>query len=969
MSSLDIPFQVLYYGSSITNTPVDVSKYVNSVSTTFQGTGRIRVSTLMLDAHDGQFITQSNDGSTPIVSAFDLFWITWTDDNGFIKWGIFSIDQILKQVEVRGKYLLPVELKARERALQDIKVFAYYEFWNPFDVINDLLSRYSNYSRGTLQPDIACFSNDESSDTNFAPQTVNNIYDFSAGVTYYDALMMVIARLNQSTDLGGVGNFYSMTFADNETELGLVTVNIFPQGTDNGEVVDPIPTIQDSDNDPIHSNTVQKNSPLGTQTGILGTPDTGVMPPQLHIYQSYVEMIENLPVYDSSVTYTLGIYITYQGLLYEYINATPSSGNTPNSSPTYWQNITPETIIGELNYSEWTNDKVAVHTNSCSNPETPFLSAEFDSPAYPDGNLVIRDQLDSTTDTYKFFRDFVICRAISDVAITEDSNLKQYLMGGSKNVFYQGFTVLVDTTLGTPSGAFAGKDPYGIVYADCYVQFDGEDWIVMRAPQVGDQCAVLYEGRTYEYNVTVENPNAFGNVATTYGGYGTDLWKVRGPAITAYAWQDVTETVAGNDAFHHPMSIQNVDGFLIQNDNGLDYSSYVEGSALQITYEFNPEEDVYNLGRSIFDKLYQALVQFGQQPTTGQINDVTTPNSDELALMAVSSYYDYGWWWAIPFPLPVSTFNGITEEVGDLYGGGEATAAVFACLDLQNANFTHSGIPGINNEDASDIGAPLTGIQFIFQFDIKILGNEEPFQGNLPFTISIYDDLRDVWRADFSVDFLGVPQQIMVPFSAFTTNRPSRTPINLDTLLSQPLNVISVPKIEIVDIFEQHRVRLITIQFGQSYDQYLRYSPISIDKILSLNSLGLVLPIQFIGTIDAFGFTKQPFVTSGVVSDRVINPDIIQANNVRNYLQLEGAVIAQNQINNFPFEQYTVVRDGSCDLALEQYVYLYDPDFVGEEDDPDNPNTRQLVLMSDQLSYDTNNGFLRTMTLTTRILT
>jgi hypothetical protein len=582
---------------------------------------------------------------------------------------------------------------------------------------------------------------------------------------------------------------------------------------------------------------------------------------------------------------------------------------------------------------------------------------------------VIRDNPDPTTGEYKFYRDFVICRAVSDTAITSDENLKQYLMGDSKNVFYYGFTVLVDTTLGEPSGAFAGTDPYGVVYADCYVQYDGTDWIVMRAPQVGDQCCVLYEGRTYEYNVAVQNPNAFGDVATTYGGYDTDLWKVRGPTITAYAWQDVSETASGNDAFHHPSNIHNVNGFLIQNDNGLDYSSYVENSALQVTYTFQPLQAVYDQARSLFDKLYQAAVQFAQGVTSGQINDVTTLSSDEIGLTLLETYYDYGWWWALPFPFPVSTFNGITETVGELYGGGEATASMFAALDLQNANFTHSGIAGINNEDASDVGSPLTGIQFMMQFDIMIEGVEQPFQGNIPFTMTVYDDLRDVWRANFQIDFLGVPQQIQIPWSAFTTSQPSRTPINIDTLLSQPLNVIAVPQIEIVDIFEQHRVRLITIQFAPSYDQYLRFAPISLDKLLSGGNQGLTVPVNFVGTIDALGFTKQPFVTSGVVSDIVINPDPIQATNVRNYLQLQGAVIAQNQINNFPFEQYTLVRDGGCDLSIEQYVYIFDSDFIGETDEPDTPNTRQVVLMSEQLSYDTNQGFIRTQTLTTRILT
>ena len=144
-----LPFQVLYAENE--SSPIDISNYVNSVKTNNEGSGKIRTGTLMLDEDNGQFVTNSSSGLTPIISKFDEFKIIWKDYNSNSKFMILTVDQVLKQLDAQGKYLLPLELKGRERALQDIKTTAYYEFKSPYFVINALLAIY-NANRGSKQP-------------------------------------------------------------------------------------------------------------------------------------------------------------------------------------------------------------------------------------------------------------------------------------------------------------------------------------------------------------------------------------------------------------------------------------------------------------------------------------------------------------------------------------------------------------------------------------------------------------------------------------------------------------------------------------------------------------------------------------------------------------------------------------------------------------------------------------------------
>lgn len=997
-----VPYAVLYY-NDIAN-PIDITKQTVSVNLKRQGSGRIRAASLMLDAFNGQFISNLNGGVTPILKHFDTIKILFNDGTTTIS-AILEVDQILKQLTVAGKVLLPLELLGKERALRDVKTTAYFRFKDPRIALETLKSRY-NAQRGINQPAWSFVDPVTLAGTNEAPDNINNIYDLSAGISYYDAVMQILSRLNQPTTLNGSGTFWSMTIDDDETfAVGAIVMRIFEQGKTTGS----IPVIESTENDPFHKVTTQIHSLTGTQVLVRGTPNTGTMPPDLHRFSSYVEAINNLPpwnalstylkgirvnvdnvifealifvpagfnpptnglfwkpvtarniidsfiatdypAYNTSFTYPAGIRVSHQDIAYESIQSVPGGVSPPN--PAFWNPIT-------INYSLFTKNKDIVTKNSCSNPDKAFLATGFLAPAFPDGNLVIRDRLDPNTNDFKFYRDFAWVRAKNDADIFSDPRMKQYLMGTNKNVFYKGFTVLIDSSLGTPGGAFAGKDRFGRFFIDTIAQFDGEEWIVQRTPAVGDECAVYLEGKVYEYNVAIALPTSFYGNAFATPSFSP---RFRGPDGTK-KWRDISGTPGGNDCFHAPTKIELTQGLIASKINGQDYSSYVQNSALKITYSYNAASAIYKSGKTLFDKVYSTVSKFFEGLGKAQINTEFTLTADEIGLTLEEQWYSYGWWYALPFPYPFSAFNGITEKVGELYGGNQFTSSEFAALDIQNSNFSHSGLSGFNHSEVSDMGGPFTGIKFWFQFDILILNQRQLFQGNLPFTITVYDDTRNVWRTDFTLRMLGDPQEVIIPFSSFTVTRPSRTPFHIDSL-SDIVDLVAVSELEILSIFDEKRVRLITIQLAQSYDEYLRFMSVSLDRFIRTQIE--TAQVDFVGIIDGLVLTKAPFVSSGEEDNRVINPDILEASNVRNYLQLKSIAVAEKDLAGLPFEQFTVVRNGKCDLKIEQSVYLKNVDLINETDQPGTPNTRKLILMSDELSYDEKNGFLKTSMLTKRL--
>ena len=946
---------------NIVGAAVDITKYVTQVdSCRFQGTGKIRSLSLMLNASAGAFVTNANyagAGTTPVINQFDKFKITWTDKNSVQKKMITEVDTELGQDNVNGQ-LLPLEFKGREAALQRRKFTSFFQFKTPLFVI-EFIRDFYNTDRGTDEP-ILSTSGDSTNFIDTVPDNIVNIYDFTKEISFYDALMQVIRRLNQPAGQGGVGDFYSLVFTDGEDlvtpQADTVIMRIFVQG------VGTATNVQSTVNDPFHSLIYQIEAETGNQMLVRGQQGTGYVPTEFHEFISFVEEINNYPSYDAAQTYIIGIFVRgSDNNIYQANAAVPI--NTPPPNISFWDLETPDTIIGTLNYSQWTKDKVTVTKNGMANPTGVFFDGTFNAPAFYDGNMVVREGGTNSIDgTYTFWRDWALLRTNTTVGLTTNP----YFNFAGTIGLYKGTRILVDATIGPVGGDFVGNDKFGRTFADSLAFYNGDEWIVIRefdgiptGNRLGNQVVVIFEGRTYEWNTTLTVQNDFAN-AHTHAGWNPRQRSAGAP--TGVQWRDVSASAGGNDVFHHPKSITNVTGLFPSDIIGDDYSTFTTNSALKIVFEYNLisiMDEFYNKFTSFWDNLY-TIGKNLMEGIDDNFPDVFEPTAAQLAETQISDYYEFGWWYSLPFPYPFSTHNVIAEKVGDLWGAapGINQKRDFAVLDLQNPTYTHSGKVGFNNTEVEDMGGPFTALRFYFLFDIKLGGAaSKPLIGNIPFTVTAYDDLSQVWRADFTYRFLKDAQEITIGFDEFTVDRPSRTPWGLRTAFQ---NIVT-PEVEIRSIFEPKRVRFITIQLSDSYDDYERYLPVTLENIVAAFFGAGILTFE--GTIDALTLLKQPFTSSGVISDRIINPETIQMPNTRNLRQLRSVAIATKDLHELQFEQFTVIKDLDCSFTTEQSVNLISPDMV-------KGSPRKLVLMAEDFSWNPTGskpGGISTKTLTRRL--
>ncbi len=941
MSFTQVPFEVI---QDPNGTSVDVTTKISAInSCKFQGTGRIRIASLMLNAEEGAFMTNTNSGATPQVNQFTAFRIRWQDDDLNIRSATFEVDTELGQLNESGT-LLPLELKGRERSLQDMKFTAYFEFITPFTALALLTIMY-NTNKGSAQPEL----------TIGFPSTntflgVTNIYDFSTEISYYDAFMHIIERANQPTSNGGLGNFFSIIIDDNAADI---IMTIKEQGSGGSAILNPITA-------PVHSLTERIDSQIGNQVFVRGQPNTGSVPGEFHDFSSIVEEINNYPGYVDIANYVEGQHVIVDGIIFEANQDVPTSTPPPSAE---WTSKTFDDIANPLvsQYSPWTNNKAVVTKNSCSNPTNPFLTSGYDSPAFPDGNLVVRESF--------YERDFVIGRSITD-DLENDTTLKFYLRGQLNTGLYNGFRLLVDTNLGNPNGAFgdgAGiifNDRFGRSFENALVQYLGltDEWIVFMSPNEPNEqdkafshCCVLAEGKIYEFNK--DGP-------TTGGKQKLAIRKAaifRG-ATGPFSWQDASDDSLTNDAFHHPKSITSVDGLITDTiRSNQDVSSYLTNSAIEIIYE-------YDLGGAFADAVWNFLERVGgffdsaidniERLINEPIEDTVAPTSEELEGMVQTDVYDFGWWYALPFPYPFSEFNSITEEVGDLYGlGSDANGlntALFGHLDIQNTTFSSQGNFGLNHDQVSDMGSPFTALGFLFSFSMaSAVVDPIPFQGDIPFTITIYDDLSQVWRADYNYRHLGDVTDFTIPFSSFTVERPSRVPWAIDTLL---INLLHTPELEIRSIFQERRVRLITWQLKTSYDDNERYLMTNTGNFFNSIAFGTLQLFRTTGIIDGLRLIKQPFISSGVETTRVLNSKTFQAAQTRNKRQLEAIAFAEQQRQSLQFESYVYETDIRCDLQTEQTVTVENEDMIKSAELPVSSLDSWVISTPYGVSADVQNG-------------
>jgi len=630
------------------------------------------------------------------------------------------------------------------------------------------------------------------------------------------------------------------------------------------------------------------------------------------------------------------------------------------------------------------------------------ITGAVSQPSFFDHNIIIRDG--------SFFRTWVDQIATTDdIGTTYGSTtfeiLEEYLYdsysGGSRNgvgdAFYRGFRVLCK---GEPTAGADGKwfgynknidnntttdptevvDDNGRLIENSVLEYNGTRWRVKYRPYqdqfrqtanpIQMQVAIFYEGVNYEF-------------------YNDETNKT---------WQPMKDKDLGNDCWHPVSSLE-------------EGSEEISG--------LSPSCKVLNVPGCLADYNGQTPAEFtpALEPNSDDVKDVSTkfgwsappdPSNDNSAIEFVYNWFPWEMWqldgvplvgnldnrkpawfyragaWAsFRFPFPASTINNISEEVGDLYGGGTNTdnPREPATLDVQNMHLTHNGKRGFNQGGAPDVPdnfsedfGQISGIAFMIKlFFLRQLKKNSKWErvtgedgSNFKMRCALVDSADTVVTQDFTIEMNNIWRSIILPVGGFEVYR-GRTP----RYNSDIEHDLYPPKgLDVQDIFLWRDVKLMTIFTLDSYDDNGRYHPGAAEKFIdesALDSAGVIANFGYINkeirlTLDAIHFVKPLLVNSGKVTSEVIDPDFIQRPEIGNYEQLYSDAEAERQKKTFQHVEFDSTTTGRFDVGFGDYYNLEDSDIVPSNLE-DSSNTIKLVAKKIEYSItkplNGKGGFLR----------
>lgn len=388
-------------------------------------------------------------------------------------------------------------------------------------------------------------------------------------------------------------------------------------------------------------------------------------------------------------------------------------------------------------------------------------------------------------------------------------------------------------------------------------------------------------------------------------------------------WSDNHTAARENHCFHVYDSIANVQGVTSLSD-GLG-GNYGQTSGVKVAYKYT---------------------------------SFSTVTSSVLTLV---NYYSIGCWLNFAFPFPESTFGGIGEGVGDIFGGGTGSGTEPATLNTDNLIFTPTGQTGFNKSDSNAL-FPLTSLDFMAKFRWRVTATDTDvaFQGNFKFRCYLYDTSGNVVFHDFTIEFMNHFEQINLPLNGFKSYR-ARVPLSVGNVASNLLN----PELEILNVFEWKNVKLLVIQLQEVYDNQGRYSPegsrfVTVPVFLGEVETSLV--------VDSFRFAKQVFEITPVVTSNVQFPPFKDEPQITNTEQAQQLALAQLDVEQFRYRAFTTDEELLCDIASEDSCYIVDSELIPENDD----SSGGMKGVAREINYTVNapdgaGGIRRQMTVVKRL--
>ena len=534
------------YSFTVTYDPAtaatDITNFVQFLKVRLTGTGQIRTATITLDSRTGQFITQANSGTTPILDEFDVIQISITDEDSVTFTENFEVDKLRPVDTVQRGTVLDIELLGPEQHLLRFPFVLQSkrrdQALSAFDITNQIIDIY-NDEKGSLQPTVSA----QDTTANTFPTYTANHYPFTIKpLSVYDGLRIVSDRVGSSVAAGGGGNFWEYGFirnSANENDLKFFArISGLP---DSGVTLDQAIDVNPGEEEGgIESTRATVQCTWGADT-------FGTNPPEVGQFRDALTAWASMPDYQSGETYPSGSIIRRRNtgpdsvgdeFHYKANKETSSTPPTTEVSNTDWDTYLFGTFVtaeagASLIYSPWTKGISTYWENSGANPDGTFSNdPPLTSSNYVwDMNKVVYDGT--------FFRTWVDVRATSPAGISAN-----YQYSGN---FHDNFRVLVD---GTGTGDFTGFDNDIIEYDD-----NQGEWKLFRSTSNDEYVCVDDEAAVYKK--------------------------------AAGVWADDSANSEANDAYHPVYNITNVQGHNNKLVNG-GAANYGTTSAVQ--YEFRYDE-------------------------------------------------------------------------------------------------------------------------------------------------------------------------------------------------------------------------------------------------------------------------------------------------------------------------------------------------------------------------------------------
>ena len=867
---------------------------------TDSGSGEVNYCTVNIKAPYGKYITSTS----PVpIDQFDRIHITLDDLDGNTYSRYFEVQEIIPGSDKDAGTILTLECLGIEYHTQMMHFSKQFWFNSAFRPASVVGSTY-NDNKGTTQPLLTGFDTTYDPDTaigNDLPQFTQGIYDYGINPAYcYNIWLDLVERQAAAVSRGGVFDFFELgidTPSVNQIDFRAFSSGSSPESKTGNP--DPVTIIKTLKINPAETEGGIDNA-TGTISYVLGDARSGALQRGREIYNSGIFQFTFRPEWDSAISYLAGALIKYQGQHYISL-ASNNLNNTPPGptscvadSDSFWNQQDMSDRFGDIfQYSEWTEDKAALILNGMCAPDLVSgpVSGVYTSTgaAAFDGNIVINAN--------GFFRTEVDDRASTE-APTKSLETEYTYENGE---FPRGYRFL---NVGDGVFAAAAKDINGILYKNSVVEFQKNP-----DPSADDTNIIP----VVKYQLDSSNDKM--QIFSIYEG---KMWEWDSGTET---FDDITTDDLGSDCMHQFTTISNTTSF-DPKPTETDCAKFPDITKDGTTFATNIDsaiEIVYDFDNALTDRVVDRV-----------------------------SYQSHGAWFNLRFPYPVSTFNGITEDVGDIYGGGvnSLTEAINepATLDISNMGYTPNGKLGYNQDDSTRLSKLVT---FSFALGLKIEGRT-PFTGDL-FTLDgtaqirvLMGDTEDnVWAFDFELTSTdGAMYPIDTELSAYNVIRNQKPRY---AKLNNIVDLLNPKEIDNNNIFEERNIRWIVIQHQDQYDEFGRFAPEGNLNDLSNTSLSAALGGKITLTIDDLHFKKELVVNTGSNSLKNLESEFIQRQDIMLFDQAQEVALSDWQLQQFQHKEWDIVTTGQSifDIRFGDSFFLENDRLVNDADD--GPNTIKLV--------------------------